>query len=114
MALPRKYRLTARKDFAGVFKQGETVRHGFFFIKFRPNNLAWARAGVVVSARVSKKAVVRNKIRRIVSQALAKPEILGLSKDLAVIVSPTIVGKRPKEIKSALEQTIKKLSSQLK
>ena len=114
MALPKKYRLTARKDFAGVFKQGKTVEHDFFFIKFRPNGLARARVGIVVSAKVSKKAVVRNKIRRIVSQALAKPEILGLSKDLAVIVSPSIVGKRPKEIKGALEQAIKKITSQLK
>ena len=62
--LPKKYRLTARGDFLGVFRGNLRARSGPFMLMCRNNDLPYAKFGFVVSLAVSKKAVVRNKLRR--------------------------------------------------
>lgn len=47
-----------------VYRKGRTVRGNFCAIKFMPNGREGYRAAVVVSKKVSKSAVVRNRIRR--------------------------------------------------
>lgn len=75
--LTRKHRLTKQKDFDNVFKRG----HSFFVkevgIKVARNDLDCSRFGFVVSNKVSKKATVRNEIKRRLREVvrLALPEI---------------------------------------
>ncbi|MEK7173621.1 MAG: ribonuclease P protein component [Patescibacteria group bacterium] len=64
MVLSKKYRITARGDFTGVFKGTMRARSGPFLFMCRKNDLSYSRFGFVVSLAVSKKAVVRNKLRR--------------------------------------------------
>ena len=68
MALNKKNRLKKKRDFEEVFKKGKAVKGSFLFIKYRKNELDAARFGFVVSAKVAKKAVERNRIRRIFSE----------------------------------------------
>lgn len=65
--LARSYRLRSPRDISRVFRRGHYAVSGPFLIKSAPNNLPLSRLVVVVSKKVSKKAVVRNKIRRQVS-----------------------------------------------
>jgi ribonuclease P protein component len=62
--LSRKYRLTKNKDFARVAQQGGVYRGRYFNLKWIENNLTNSRFGLIVSLKVDKKAVVRNKIKR--------------------------------------------------
>jgi len=62
--LPKKYRLTGKKDFEKVFKTGQGRHAKILGIKFAKNNLEKSRFGFIVSKKVSPKAVVRNKIKR--------------------------------------------------
>ena len=66
----KKNRLKKKRDFEDVFKKGKAVKGSFLFIKYRKNKLGVPRFGFVVSAKVAKKAVERNKIRRILSEAV--------------------------------------------
>lgn len=62
--LLKQNRLTKKKDFENVFKKGQGAKSGFLLLKFIPNKLDHTRFAFVVSQKVSKKAVQRNKIKR--------------------------------------------------
>ena len=66
----KKNRLKKKRDFEDVFKKGRAVKGSFLFIKYRNNKLGVSRFGFVVSAKVARKAVERNKIRRVLSEAV--------------------------------------------
>lgn len=87
MALPKQNRLKKKKDFDEVFKKGKAANGAFLFIKFRKSSSAASRFGFVVSTKVAKKAVLRNKIRRVLSTAVrANLSPLHTAYDVAVIV----------------------------
>ncbi len=107
--LPKENRIRKKKDFETVFKKGKTVRDKFLVLRFAENNLKDSRFGFVVSLKVSKKAVLRNKIRRRLS-ALASLHLSQIKRgrDIAFIAQPGIEKKEFKEIKDIFESIIKK------
>lgn len=68
--LAKQNRLTKKKDFENVFKNGYGAKTGFLFLKFIPNKFNYTRFAFVVSLKVSKKAVQRNKIRRFLREKI--------------------------------------------
>lgn len=62
--LPKANRLKKKKDFEQVFKQGKGFKEDFLFLKIKKNDLKESRFGFIVSQKVSKKAVLRNKVKR--------------------------------------------------
>jgi ribonuclease P protein component len=68
--LPKTNRLKKKKDFETVFKKGKNFKNKAFVLKFAKNGLDYNRFGFIVSQKVSKKAVIRNKIRRRLSEIL--------------------------------------------
>lgn len=62
--LPAINRLKKKRDFDRVFKKGKGFKEDFLVLKSTPNNLKISRFGFIVSQKVSKKATVRNKIKR--------------------------------------------------
>lgn len=110
MALPKANRLKSRKDFQAVFQQG-IRRHSSHFTlralgpscftkpsldtaitKFPTNlqNLTSTRIGISISTKVSKRAVVRNRIKRQITAVLHNllPK-LSPGWRLVVVVKPT-------------------------
>ncbi|OGN06439.1 MAG: ribonuclease P protein component [Candidatus Yanofskybacteria bacterium RIFCSPHIGHO2_01_FULL_48_25b] len=75
MALPIPNRLKDKKDFDAVFKKGKTVSGSFLFLKYLQNGKARPRFGFVVPLKVAPSAVGRNRIRRILAEAIW-PELL--------------------------------------
>lgn len=75
--LPRKNRLKKKKEFEKVFKKGEKFKESFLFLRLLENNFGDSRFGFIVSRRVSKKAVARNKLKRMLREIvrLKLPEI---------------------------------------
>jgi ribonuclease P protein component len=62
--LLKENRLKKKKDFERVFSQGRNLKGDFLFFKTINNKLEDNRIGFIVSKKVSKKAVERNKIKR--------------------------------------------------
>lgn len=81
-----KYRLTKRNDFQAVFKGGKKGFGRFFSFRFKENSLDHSRLVVVVSTKVSKKAIVRNKLKRQVRVSI-KPLISKFSKNFDIIIN---------------------------
>jgi ribonuclease P protein component len=99
--LAKKYRLPVHK----IYKiRGRTFNSDYFSIKIVGNDLGFNRFGVVVGAKVSKKAVVRNKLRRLIFSAISGnfKNISNIGKDLLIIVKPTVIYLSKEEIKNQI------------
>jgi ribonuclease P protein component len=103
------YRLAKDKDFQRVFKQGKLASGEFIVIKFLKNNTKQTHIGFIVGSKVSKKANVRNLIKRRLRHAM-KEFLRDLSKgfDIIVMVKPSIENKDFSEIKEDLRKILKK------
>ena len=108
MALPKANRLKSRKDFQAVFREGIRRNTPHFTLRaLRPSNSkdltgpSWdtpvnhsaipsTKFGISISTKVSKKAVVRNGLKRQITAALHKmlPKLLPGWR-LVIIVKPT-------------------------
>ncbi len=87
LAKSRRLRLT--RDFERVFAVRQTIHAPLFKIKVAQNKLGYTRCAVVVSTKVSKKAVVRNRIRRRAWNIIAKNiEQLPKGLDIVCMASP--------------------------
>lgn len=70
--LPKKYRLVSKKDFARIAKKGKRSYGKLLTLVYMPSaEPNTYRYGLVISKKVSKRAVVRNKIKRQISSYLA-------------------------------------------
>ncbi|MBF8280690.1 MAG: ribonuclease P protein component [Candidatus Magasanikbacteria bacterium] len=68
--LSAKFRLRQDKDFTRVFRGGRRASAGLVLITFSPNRLREPRYAVVVGTKVSKRAVVRNRLKRRIREQL--------------------------------------------
>lgn len=62
--LARKHRLVRAGDFLQMFRSGTRVRGPYAQLVYRTNRIALNRVAIVVSTKVDKRAVVRNRLRR--------------------------------------------------
>ena len=87
--LPETNRLKKEKDFEKLFKKGKAYKEDFLSLRVVKNNLKDSRFGFIVSNKFSKKAVVRNNIkRRLRSLIRAKMPDIKKGIDAAIIVIP--------------------------
>jgi len=66
----RANRLAKKRDVDRVWKRGKRVRAPRFYVCVLPNNQNVVRCTVVVSLRVSKKATIRNRLKRRIREIL--------------------------------------------
>lgn len=89
--LPYKFRLTKDKDYKFIFKNGKKSSNNYFRVCFLKNNIGHSRFGIIVSNKVSKKATVRNllkrKIRAILSNNLSN---FSQNYDIIINLSPSV------------------------
>jgi len=100
VALPKAYRLKSRQDFQAVFREGIRRHSSHFTVRAlkpalspetsSPTALPVTKIGIAISTKVSKRAVVRNKIKRQMTAALHQllPK-LAPGWRLVLIVKPT-------------------------
>jgi len=105
--LKKDNRLKKKKDFENVFKKGKGYKESFLSVKVSPNNLKENRFGIVISQKVSKKAVVRNKIKRKIKAVILKNlDILENGFDCIFIVRPQ---KTPIDDYQKIEKEVERL-----
>jgi len=102
-------RLKKEKDFDQVFKKGKGFKEDFLFLKLAKNNLKATRFGFVVSQKVSKKAFLRNKIKRRLRE-LAKKKLAKIKKgfDVILIVNRGLKDKDFNETERMINKLFKK------
>ena len=68
--LPKKNCLKKKKDIERVLKKGKTFKKEWLLMRVIRNKLNVSRFGIVVGKNFSKKAVLRNKIKRKIREAV--------------------------------------------
>ena len=102
-------RLKKKKDIERVFKKGKGFKEEFLTLKITKNNLDQTRFGFVVSRKVSKKATLRNKIKRQLSELVrGKNKKLEKGIDGLLVAGPGIGRKSFWEIEEVLNKLFKK------
>jgi ribonuclease P protein component len=86
VALKRALRLRKNTDFQRVRQQGRKTASRLLVLMCTPNNLATVRVGFVVSKRISKQAVERNYIKRLLSEAM-RPHLADIPAGWDIIIS---------------------------
>lgn len=105
--LAKKYRLQIDEWLKDKKKRIFGRKSDFFVVKTSANNLDFSRFGVVISAKVSKSAVVRNRIRRTIFNFIRLnkfQEIAG--NDVLIIVLPPAAKLTRQEIENNISKLI--------
>lgn len=107
--MPKKS-LRKKKDIDQVFTAGLSFYCPILGVKALKNDLNHNRLGIIIGLKVSKLAVVRNKIKRQI-RAIIKEDLLNkeASYDLVIIVMKDILDKSFIEIKESLLKILSKL-----
>lgn len=106
----RTNRFHGRGSIKRLYARGKSVRAGHLALKYAPNGRASYRLAVVVSRKVSKSAVVRNRIRRrvyenvrILSSEFVEPH------DMALLVYDASLADLPAvDLEAEIKRIIKK------
>lgn len=107
--LKKQNRLKDKNNFDKVFKKGRSVFGELLGIKYFKNDLGFNRFGIIVSSKISKKAVERNRIKKQIKSILRSEEkSLNKGWDYVVITLPLIKNKNFKEIQSEIIKILKK------
>ena len=70
--LPREARLRRPGDFAALRTSSGRAGGRCFHLRYRENELGHARLGLAISKRVSKRAVERNRIKRLLRESFRR------------------------------------------
>jgi len=70
--LPREARLCRAGDFAALRQASGRLGGRCFSVRYRPNDCGHARLGLAISKRVSKRAVERNRIKRLARESFRR------------------------------------------
>lgn len=69
MSLPQQHRLTDKRAFREIFEKPFVVSDPCFKILARPNGQDCPRLGLAVSRKVDRRAVQRNRLKRLVRES---------------------------------------------
>ncbi len=88
--LTKEQILHSSKDFLKLLKGGKRLRLDGFELIYGPNNLGYPRIGYIVSKKISSKAVIRNRIKRIFREYFRQNKPLFGSNDIIFVCKKDI------------------------
>jgi len=109
--LSKKNRLNKKRDFENVFRKGKSFKEDLLLLKITEGKTSQSRFGLIVSKKISKKATIRNKLKRRISELVGK-EIKNLPKsmDIVIVTFPGIEKKDFLEIEKIIKKLFKKVT----
>jgi ribonuclease P protein component len=107
--LPAPHRLTGERRFAQLAGKGRPVHGQYLSIKYATGGGPVTRIGIVISKKVSKKAVERNRLRRQLRELL-RPELPRITGglDMMILVRPGTVGTAREKLSHDLFTVLRK------
>ncbi len=111
--LAKNHRFHGHNSLKFVYKNGETIRGELMTTKTSKNpHRKKSRAAVVVSKKIDKRAVVRNKIRRRTYAVIEDimPKIPNVSDIVIIINSPSILFLSPIDLQKTIRDQFHQLN----
>ncbi len=108
--LRKNQRLLKPAEFQRVFDSARRSRDRYFTILTRDSDHPTARLGLAVSKKTDRRAVVRNRIKRIIRESFRRAELTG--DDFVVISRPAAAGAEGVRLLSSLRKHWQTLGGQ--
>jgi len=110
--LPKKFRITKTKEIENVFKNGKSSFDQILGVKILKSSNDFSRFVVVVSAKVNKKAVVRNQIKRRLHE-IARLHLTKIKSgfDFFILALPAAKAVTYQQLESSLAGHLKRLQA---
>ncbi|MCL4238783.1 MAG: ribonuclease P protein component [Anaerolineae bacterium] len=106
--MQRHLRLRRNEDFARLRQEGRAWQHPLLILSVAPNGLAHNRYGFVTSKRLGT-AVVRNRIRRLLREAVREVHAhLRPGHDIAFVARPRIAGQPFQVVRQAVSASLQR------
>ncbi len=97
--LKKKYILKDRKEIQRVFNKGDIVFSPYFNIKYNLNNLTYSRFCIIISKKISRSAIDRNKIKRQIRSIIFKNFTnIGKNYDFIILTKPPAINHPYKDL----------------
>lgn len=107
--LKKENRLRKKSDFDAIFKEQNFLKSSFLLLGFKKNNLNQSRFGIIVGKKISKKAVIRNKIKRTIREIIrSKIDEIYIGYDVVIIPYKEIEKKSFQEVKNNINKELEK------
>ena len=110
-SLPRTARLLKAGDFAALRGKSKRISARHFLAEFSPNEQPTCRLGQAVSRRVSKRAVDRNRIKRLVRESYRHVRSELPCVDILMIARTSAVRTTSADLREDLANLWKKLAA---
>lgn len=107
----RSQRLLSSADFARVFRAGRRRSDRWFTVIAAPADGANARLGLAVSRKVSRSAVQRNRIKRVVRESFRKLGAQMPVLDIVVIARPGAAACDNTELSSGIDALLQRTAN---
>lgn len=101
--LPSKHRLSKSADVKKTTARGRGFFNPYFVLKTTPG-IEPARVAVVVSVKVSKRAVDRNKIKRVIRETLRSEIAHFKPGNYALLVKPSVMKITPQQLREEIKK----------
>jgi ribonuclease P protein component len=108
--LKKEQRIAKKKEFDLIFQAGRSSYDGFIGVKALKNPYSYCRYGFIISAKVSKLAVERNKTRRRLREIFGRwQKLVKIPVDIVVIVLPKAKNVTFKQLEESVLVNLKRL-----
>ncbi len=107
--LSRANRLSKQKDFDKIFGRGKQYQDDKLIIRLLVNKQSFSRFSIIISAKVAKKAVIRNRLRRQIKEILRQNfDKIKPGLDIVLIAKKELIGLDYNELKKIIGELFKK------
>jgi len=100
----RQFRLITKADYKRVFNKAHKTSDRYFVVLWRPGTFDNPRLGLAISKKHLKRAVDRNRIKRLIRESFRKRRAAMPAVDIVVLAGRQIIKAEGNEITDSLEK----------
>jgi len=111
LRFPPERRMRRPAEFKHVYAVGKRLSSEFFTVNAQPNGLACARLGLSIAARILRRAVDRNRVRRLIRESFRVHQLNLPPLDIVIGARAGVLAADNPSLRVALEKLWIKLAA---